>query len=291
MAGDGSILINLVPSLNSRKINILLEAFSGTAHLLKAGIGDLLRLPEIDKTDAQEILRVRDSGLLEKEIKLIRKYDIITVDIFDTLYPVLLKETPGCPIVLYIKGNVALLNEPAIAVVGTRKPTAYSKIIAEKFSGQLASLGITIVSGLALGIDTAAHKSAIRQGASIAVIGSGITNIYPWQNRGLAVKITQKGALVSEFPLHSNPSADNIRRRNRVISGLALGVLVVEARLDDGPLMIARIACEQNREVFAVPGIIGDGVNQGTNRLIKEGAKLVENVEDVLEELNVKVTV
>lgn len=204
----------------------------------------------------------------------------------DPYYPPCLKHISAAPLILFVKGKVEWLSRPQIAIVGSRNPTPAGKETATWFAKQLSRLGITVTSGLALGIDACAHRGALSEAAgSIAVLGCGLSHIYPRSHTVLASEITQKGALVSEFPLPVKPLAPHFPRRNRLISGLSLGTLVIEAALKSGSLITARYALEQGREIFAVPGSIYSPLAKGCHQLIQEGAKLVETVEDVLEEL------
>lgn len=204
----------------------------------------------------------------------------------DDGYPKLLNQTADPPLVLFVKGNVELLSEPQIAMVGSRNPTIYGNEEALQFAKCLAKSGLIITSGLALGIDTASHSGALLEnGKTIAVLGTGLATIYPFSNRSLAKAILEKGAWVSEFPPSELPRAKNFPRRNRIISGLSLGVLVVEAAIRSGSLITARFALEQARDVFAIPGSIHNPLSRGCHELIRQGAKLVEKVEDILDEL------
>ncbi len=200
-------------------------------------------------------------------------------------YPEQLRTLPDPPPLLYVKGALALLKRPMLAIVGSRNATPQGCRDAAAFAQALASAGLTIVSGLALGIDTAAHQGALASGTSVAVVGTGLDRVYPARNRELAHRLAAQGAIVSEFPLGTPPRPGQFPRRNRIISGLALGVLVVEATLDSGSLITARLAAEQGREVFALPGSIHSPLSKGCHRLIREGAKLVESVDDILDEL------
>jgi DNA processing protein len=185
-----------------------------------------------------------------------------------------------------VKGTLSKQDKYAISIVGTRLPTSYGKVIAEKFAKELAQKGLVIVSGLARGIDTISHWAAVQSsGRTIAVMGSGLDHIYPGENKKLAEKIIEQGALISEFPMGTKPDAVNFPRRNRIISGLALGTIVVEAGLKSGALLTANYALEQNREIFAVPGNINSPKSLGTNQIIKDGAKLISSANDVLIEL------
>lgn len=203
----------------------------------------------------------------------------------DDRYPPLLKEIAHPPPLLYIKGNPELLKKPQIAIIGSRNPSSRSKETAALFAHNLSEHGFIITSGLALGIDTSAHRGALKAHQTIGVLGTGIDIIYPKTNHLLFQDIAQKGCIVSEFSLGTAPYAYNFPRRNRIISGLSLGTLVVEAALQSGSLITAQFALEQGREVFAIPGSIHNPLARGTHQLIRQGAKLVETVEDVLEEL------
>lgn len=202
----------------------------------------------------------------------------------DEKYPYLLKEIPYPPPVLYTAGNIQLANEPQLAIIGSRKPTFAGIQVAEAFARELAEIGWVITSGLASGIDEAAHKGALISQATIGVIGNGIDIFYPRRNRQLQQKIFEHGLVISEFPLRTPPCKFNFPRRNRIISGLAMGTLVVEANIKSGSLITAKHALEQGREVFAVPGSIYNPRSKGCHFLIKQGAKLVEEVQDIVEE-------
>jgi DNA processing protein len=204
----------------------------------------------------------------------------------DEDYPILLRDIPSAPPILFVKGNKLLLNEPQIAIVGSRHMTSYGAENARAFASDLAQKGLSITSGLALGIDTEAHQGALEVGGStIAVMGTGIDKIYPAINLKLARQIAEQGCLVSEMAFGTPPDKRNFPRRNRIISGLSLGVLVVEAALQSGSLITARFATEQNREVFAIPGSIHNALSKGCHALLKSGAKCVESAEDMLIEL------
>lgn len=204
----------------------------------------------------------------------------------DEDYPQALLEIPDPPTLIYVRGRKELLNTPSLAIVGSRNATHQGMQTAEGFAKALAGEGLTIVSGLALGIDTAAHHGALAAGGrTVAVIGTGADRLYPARNRELALAIAKRGAIISEFPLGTPAVAANFPRRNRLISGLSAGVLVVEAAPESGSLITARLAAEQGREVFAIPGSIHSPVARGCHRLIRDGAKLVETAQDILEEI------
>jgi DNA processing protein len=211
-------------------------------------------------------------------------YFVITSD--DPNYPETLREIFDPPYLLYGAGNAEVLKEPSVAVVGARRPTPYGRAVAEKLARDLAARGLIVVSGMALGIDSIAHWGALAEGRTIAVLGSGLDNIYPRENRSLFRKIAERGAVVSEFPPAMPPFAFHFPLRNRIISGLSLAVVIVEAAGRSGSLITAGLALEQGREVMAVPGNITSDLSRGCHRLIKSGAKLVETWEDVVEEFS-----
>ncbi len=217
------------------------------------------------------------------------------ITLADTSYPQALLRIADPPTLLYVKGNDALLNKPAIAIVGSRNASAQGMLNADRFAQNLSDAGLTVVSGLALGIDTGAHTGALQSakaaskaaniGSSIAVVGTGLDIVYPAANRALAHQLADVGCIISEYPLGTPAIAHNFPRRNRIISGLSLGVLVVEAAAQSGSLITARSALEQGREVFAIPGSIHSPLAKGCHQLIRQGAKLVESAQDILEEL------
>ena len=209
---------------------------------------------------------------------------IVTVQ--DAAYPPLLKEITDSPSILFVQGDVDLLSGWQLAVVGSRNPSPPGRDNAFEFARFLASGGLTITSGLAMGVDAAAHQGAMAgQGKTIAVVGTGLDRVYPAKHRDLAHDIVEQGTIVSEFALGTSPRAENFPRRNRLISGLSLGTLVIEAAIQSGSLITARMAMEQGRDVFAIPGSIHNPLAKGCHRLIREGAKLVETADDIIEEL------
>ncbi|MGD0922996.1 MAG: DNA-processing protein DprA [Terriglobia bacterium] len=221
----------------------------------------------------------------EKELEAAAKVQCQLLTFACDDYPPLLKQIPDSPLVLYVHGDVKVLSQHAVAIVGTRRPTAYGSQVAHRLAHDLAERQLVIVSGMARGIDSAAHHGAVEaKGKTVAVFGSGADVIYPRENRRLAEKIMETGAVVSEFPLGTAPTPENFPIRNRIISGLSLGVMVVEAAEYSGSLITARLALEQNREVFAVPGNVTSAQSFGPNHLIKQGAKLVDQWVDVVEE-------
>lgn len=229
-------------------------------------------------------------ALIEKTIAWTEQPGNHVLTLADADYPRTLLDTADPPLMLYVKGRIDLLSKPSIAIVGSRNATTQGILNAEKFAEILSQAGLTIVSGMALGIDTAAHQGSLRSrsggvGSTIAVIGTGADIVYPARNRTLAHQIADEGCIVSEYPLGMPAIAANFPRRNRIISGLARGVLVVEAAAQSGSLITARMALEQGRDVFAIPGSIHSPLSKGCHQLIKQGAKLVESAQDVLEEL------
>lgn len=221
----------------------------------------------------------------ERELEKLGEKEYTLLPFNDSRYPQSLREVVEPPLVLYCYGQTQVLGWAAVAVVGSRRPTAYGRTMAEKLAEELAASGLVVVSGLARGIDTLAHRAALRGGLTVAVLGSGLDNVYPKENRMLAEKIAEKGAVVSEFPLDSEPLGFHFPLRNRLISGLSLACLVIEASRKSGALITARLAADQGREVMAVPGPVTSDLSQGTNFLIKQGAKLTESAEDVILEL------
>ena len=230
-------------------------------------------------------LRNPDWDRVEKDLAWIRESDCHIITLHDPRYPALLQEIPDPPPLLFVRGNPDVLVIPQLAIVGSRNPSPGGRHVAHEFARQLAMAGLTITSGLALGIDAASHEGALESRTTIAVAGTGQDRIYPARHRDLAHRVVEGGAIVSEFPLGTAPVAHNFPRRNRIISGLSLGTLVVEAAMKSGSLITARTATEQGREVFAMPGSIHNPLSRGCHELIRQGAKLVENVTDILEEL------
>jgi DNA processing protein len=221
----------------------------------------------------------------EKELEKAAQAGCALVAFDSEDYPPLLKQIPDAPLLLYVRGDVKVLSQFAVAMVGTRRPSAYGSSVAHRLAHDLAQRQLVVVSGLARGVDSASHRGALEaKGKTVAVLGSGIDVIYPRENKRLAEEIARSGAVISEFPLGTGPTPENFPIRNRIISGLSLGVVVVEAAEYSGSLITARLALEQNREVFAVPGNITSAQSFGPNHLIKQGAKLVDQWMDVLEE-------
>ncbi len=285
MAKEGSIFLNLL-NLAPKKLDNIISFLDDPDLIFKASRKELEAIPSLHQKDIDQIVSQRESSILEKELKGIKSKDIKVIDSFDSDYPQMLRQISHPPLVLYVRGDKEALNKSLFAIVGTRVPTTYGISMAEEFSSKLAELGFVIVSGLARGIDTAAHKGAIKNGQTIAVLGSGLLNIYPRENTSLADKISEQGTVISEFPLGTGPRREHFPRRNRIVSGLSCGVLIVEAAARSGALITAHLALEQNREVFALAGRVDSAVSKGAHILIKEGAKLVDSIEDILEEIS-----
>ncbi len=280
------IALNMIEGLGSIRMTKLLSYFNSAENIFKADESKLQSIASIGKEISRRIkaFNIKD---LREELELCKKENIRVISIFDRDYPELLKSIPDAPMVLYIKGKLDCLLGLNIAVIGSRKASSYGLLTAERISRQLASLGVTIVSGMARGIDSAAHRGALDAGGrTVAVLGSGVLNIYPPENASLAKKISNNGALISEFPLKRAPLRENFPRRNRIVSGLSKGVVVVEAAKRSGALITADLALDQGRDVFAIPGEVDSPTSYGTNYLIKQGAKLVDSAEDILEEYN-----
>jgi DNA processing protein len=287
MASESTILLNLL-NWHPKKIEAVLAFAGSVSRVVELNLDDLRRIPCLTETEAVNFFKARDGKALKEELSAIEDEGVICVDLFDKNYPLPLREIANPPLLLYIKGDIGVFDDKMFAIVGSRLATRYGSAMAEFFSYQLAALGLVVVSGLARGIDTAAHKKAIVAGKSIAVLGSGLCDIYPKENRALAANIEKRGAVISEFPMFSSPQKENFPRRNRIVSGLSEGVLVVEAAARSGALITARMAIEQNREVFVLPGNINSPTSKGSNGLLKDGAKPVDSVEDILEEFSFK---
>ncbi|RPI03703.1 MAG: DNA-protecting protein DprA [Calditrichaeota bacterium] len=274
-----------ISGIGSQRIRNLLRRFHSPEAVFRASVRELVEVEGIDKTLAGGIKRGGDLHFVKEQEQLLKRGSAQIITFWDAAYPFLLKKICDPPIVLYLRGRSDLLMDPGIAVVGTRAPTSYGKWMTEHLTRELAAFHLVITSGLARGIDTITHQTAVNGGwRTIAVLGSGVDHIYPEENNRLAEKITESGALVSEFPMGSKPDAAHFPRRNRIISGMTLGVLVVEAGKKSGALITSDFALEQGREVFAVPGNVNNPKSCGCNTLIQQGAKLVMKVEDILEE-------
>ncbi|MBI5286627.1 MAG: DNA-protecting protein DprA [Deltaproteobacteria bacterium] len=281
------LALNYIPGIGKVVYSTLVERFGNPAGVFEATIQELTAIKGLRRETASVIKGFKDWGWVEQEMALMERHDVSILTIKDKGYPKNLLTTYDPPPYLYIKGRIEEVDNVAVAVVGSRIPTPYGISVAERMAGELASNGVTVVSGMARGIDSAAHRGALRaNGRTIAVLGCGVDVIYPKENKRLYEEICSSGAVISEFPMGTPPYRANFPLRNRVISGLSLGVVVVEAGARSGSLITARLALEAGREVFAIPGSITSYRSKGTNRLLKEGAKLVEDVGDILEEFS-----
>ena len=281
------LILNMIEDVGSVRTRCLLEHFGSFGKVFEATEDELKRVKEIGSLIAPKITQGIKEIDLDKELRLIKKHNTKVVTFIDKDYPESLKNIYDLPVVLYVKGEILPEDDIAIAIVGSRKASFYGMQTAERLGYELASRGITIVSGMARGIDSSAHRGALKASKrTIAVLGSGLANIYPEEHIILADEISKKGAVISEFPMRTIPDRGNFPKRNRIISGLSKGVIVVEAAQKSGALITADCALEQGREVFAVPGKVDSVTSRGTNGLIKQGAKLAETVEDVLDELD-----
>lgn len=277
---------NKVPGIGAARLRALLDYFGDPETAWNASAHDLQQAG-LDRRSRANLLEARQKLDLDAELDRLQRAQVRVITWEDPDYPPHLCQVFNAPPVLYLRGTVETRDEWAVAIVGTRRASVYGKEAALMLGRGLAQAGVTIVSGLAKGIDTAAHRACLDAGGrTIAVMGCGLDRIYPSQNARLAAEIVERGALVSEYALGTRPEARNFPPRNRIISGLTLGTVVVEADLRSGALITADFAAEQGREVFAVPGSIFARGQRGSNQLIQQGAKMVCNVADVLEELN-----
>jgi len=273
------------PGIGSITFQKILGKISHPRHLFES-LSDTLLAEKINfKKDTLAYLKKPDWKRVEQDIKWAREHDCHIISLTDPEYPPLLKEIATPPPVLFVRGNPDVLALPQLAMVGSRNPSAGGRQMASDFARILVDLGLAITSGLALGIDAASHEGALETGITIAVAGTGLDRVYPSRHRELAHRILEQGAIVSEFPPGTPSIAANFPRRNRIISGLSIGTLVVEAAVKSGSLITAKLAAEQGREVFAIPGSIHNPLSRGCHQLIQQGAKLVETVADILDEL------
>ena len=283
---EALVALNKVGGIGSVKLNKLIEYFQSPEGVLRAPYERLSSVLGIKDRSAERIVSLGKEGVKE-ELLSAEKMGLKILTIEDKDFPRNLKSIPSCPLVLYVKGELKPEDNFSIGIVGSRRASFYGLTQAQEFAFGLANQGFTVISGMARGIDTYSHRGALKAGKrTIAVIGSGFNYLYPEENRNLAQEISENGAVISEFPLDAKPMPQNFPRRNRLISGMSLGVLVVEAAKNSGALITADFALEQGREVFAIPGKIDSANSFGTNELIKQGAKLVTNLNDVLEEFN-----
>lgn len=278
------IALNQIQGLGNAKIIQLLAKFGSPDNIFAANTSQLKEV--VSDTTAKEIKLGIQADVIQPTLDWLQKDNTHVVTLADSEYPQRLLQITNPPAVLYAIGDLRWLNHYTIAMIGSRNATQQGEKNADSFAQEMCRQGLCVVSGMALGIDGAAHRGAIKStGATIAVVGTGLDIVYPAKHRELAHQIAERGLIISEFPLGTPSKAQHFPRRNRIISGLSLGCLVVEANVASGSLITARLATEQGREVFAIPGSIHSPVSKGCHQLIKQGAKLVESAEDILEEL------
>ncbi|MFH1691415.1 MAG: DNA-processing protein DprA [Candidatus Omnitrophota bacterium] len=281
------VLLNMIDGIGSIRCKKLVAAFGAPENIFKAGLNDILATGVLTARMAQHVVEAPKRIDVEAEILLCQRSKIKIITILDEEYPRLLKEIYDPPFVLYVKGDLIACDENAVGIVGSRGASFYGLSCAKQFSMALARSGLTIVSGMARGIDTVSHRACLDEnGRTIAVLGSGLKRVYPPENEQLFCDIACHGVVVSQFPLNTPPLACNFPVRNRIISGLSKGVLVVEASKKSGALITARYALEQNRQVFALPGKVSSLTSFGTNELIKQGARMVTDPKEILEDLH-----
>ena len=279
------IALKSVEGVGSVAFRNLLAAYGSPRRVFEASLPDLQQAAGLNHKTARNIKDFRGWERARDEIARAGREGVSILTCTDPAYPERLRRIYDCPPLLYIKGRLDAADIP-VAVVGSRNASPYGRYVTERLCREMAQRGLTVVSGLARGIDTCAHRGALAgRGRTVAVMGCGIDVIYPPENRKLHAEIAERGAVVTEFPFGTEPDRPHFPARNRIISGLSLGVLIVEAGEKSGSLITARCALDQGREVFAVPGGIDQPGSRGTNRLLRQGAKLVENVEDILEEI------
>jgi DNA processing protein len=280
------LALSLVPGVGSILIKRLLDRFKTPEAIFRAPMKELLKIEGLGAKVVGEIQKGPLEKVVRRELSLLEEVGGKIITLKDDDYPKRLKDIYDPPALLYVRGELRSEDELAIAIVGSRKTSPYGRWFTEKIGQDLAHHRVTVVSGMARGIDSVAHKGALQGGGrTIAVLGCGVDVIYPSENRNLFYQIIEQGAILSEFPMGSPPEGGHFPRRNRIISGLSIGVVIVQASAESGSLITAGYALEQGREVFAVPGNVGAEGSRGTNQLIKEGAKLVESTEDILEEI------
>ncbi|MDI6727433.1 MAG: DNA-processing protein DprA [Thermodesulfovibrionales bacterium] len=280
------LALTLIKDIGPVTAKRLLSAFRTPKRVFEASPNELKDVEGINGSKINGISEFNSWDKVEKEINEINGHNVRIIRYTDEEYPESLRHIDDSPVILYVRGSFIKKDKYAVAIVGSRNMTPYGKKVTETIASELALCGITIVSGMARGIDATSHKSALKaNGRSIAVLGSGLDNPYPPENKGLFNELSEKGCVISEFPMGTPPNKENFPQRNRLISGLSLGVLVVEAAARSGSLITAGCALDQGKDVFAVPGSITSANSEGTHELIKKGAKLVQKAEDILEDI------
>jgi DNA processing protein len=279
--------LSSIPRIGPSRMRKLISILKSPEAVINASQRQLMDIEGIDQKMAARIKEGPDDSFVETQITEMKKHDVDIISYWDEEYPARLKRIYDPPAFLFYKGDLNALDGNAIGIVGTRNPSSYGKLITERFSRELVEQNFTIISGFARGIDTIAHTSALKSnGTTIAVLGNGLDTVYPAENKKIMEQFLKQGVILTEYPMGTLPDGGNFPKRNRIISGLSVGILVTEAGSKSGALITALYAVDQNREVFAVPGPITSGRSSGTNKLIKEGAKLVQSVDDILSELD-----
>lgn len=284
---EAFIALNRVSGLGAITVRRMIEAWGSAAAIFRVDERDLLRIQGVGAERAQAFRRDLEQARFDDEVALADARDVRLVTWADADYPALLKTIVDPPLVLYVKGSVAALSGPSVALIGTRHPTVYGREMAQRLAFQLAGAGYVVVSGLARGIDTEAHRGALQaDGRTAAIVGGALDCLYPKENEALAQEMAEKqGAVASEYPFGRQPDRQTFPMRNRIVSGLARGVVVVEAPLGSGTLITVDQALDQGRAVMAVPGRADSPASQGCHRLLRSGARLVTSAEEVIEEL------
>lgn len=280
---EAYVALNMIPGIGPVRVRAMRERLGSATAILEASASQLETIPGISPEVARQVAGWRNTVDLDGELARIEKAGVTVVTCEDADYPPNLREIYDPPLVLYVRGALRTDEKLAFSIVGSRRTTLYGQEMGRRLAFQLARAGATVVSGLARGIDSFAHRGALQAGGrTVAVLGCGIDQVYPPENTGLAAEIVEKGgAVVTEFPFGTRPDRQTFPMRNRVVSGWSLGVVVVEANLTSGALITARMAAEQGRQVFAVPGRVDSVLSRGAHRLIKDGAKLTEDADDI----------
>lgn len=280
---EAIIILASLPHLGAVKIRLLIDHFGSAANVLDASEAQINAIPTLGTKVTSCWGSWKKNNTWKKNLEIAEKENAEIIPYFSPKFPKYLQELPDAPVLLYVKGKLIPADQRSIAIVGTRHASIYGKEMAAKIAHELASAGFTIISGLARGIDTAAHLGALKRGRTIAIIGSGLSDIYPQENIPLAGKITEKGALISEFPMQTPPDRQNFPQRNRIVSGMTLATLLVEAPLKSGAMITMDRAFLQKKKLFALPGRADDENFRGNHELIKKGkAQLVESANDII---------
>lgn len=280
------LALNFVPGIGRVNYLNLIRSLGGPKEVFRASKREILSVDGMGQKTVDSIKDFKEWPRVEKEMRMIEKFGVNIVTFLSPSYPERLKEITDPPPLLYIRGTLRDSDRVAVAIIGSRRASDWGLRMTRDLAEEMVRHGIAVVSGMARGADSASHRGAIKGGGrTLAVLGCGVDRVYPPENKGLMEKIIEYGAVISELPIGTLPEGVNFPARNRIISGLSLGVVIVEAQINSGSLITARLALEQGREVFAVPGNVLDRRSRGTNKLIKEGAKLVESARDIIEEI------